>query len=156
METGEQLEALGQTKLIHRADLGADDAEDDVDPEPLPNDTGAEASKLRRVGKIDVAAFGQLGALCFIKETGRERRGVVGGQLRHVGADRLENAVEPPDGLGVDAEMNIGGAALLPDREILIDVRRGRRGGCESFGEHAKAGASEDRHPSRARKLKIA
>ena len=59
----EQLEALRQAELVHRADVGADDAEDDVDPEPLPNDAGAEAPELGRVGEIDVAAFGELGLL---------------------------------------------------------------------------------------------
>ena len=152
MEAGQQLEAFGQAQLVHRAHLGADNAEDDVNAEPMPNDTCAEASKLRRIGKIEVAAFGQLSALCFVQETGRECRGVAGRQLGRVGPDRLENAVEPPDGLGVDPKMNIGGATLLPDRQILIDVGRGRRGGSRSFGGHAKAGATEDRRPPSARK----
>ena len=42
MEAREQLEALGQAEFIHRPHPGADDAKDEVDPEPLPNDTGAK------------------------------------------------------------------------------------------------------------------
>ena len=93
METCEQLEALGQAELIHGADLGADDTEDDIDPEPLPNDAGAEAPELVRVGEIHVAAFGELRALSFGEETGGERGSLFGGQLRRIRPDRLEDSV---------------------------------------------------------------
>ncbi len=82
----------------------------------------------RGIGKIDVPALGELRPLRFVEETGCERRGVFRGQLRCIGPDRLENPIKPPDGLRVDAEMDVGGAALLSDQKVLIDVRGGRRG----------------------------
>ena len=128
MEARQQLEALGQTEFVHRAHPGADDAKNDVDPESLPNDAGAEAAIFRGIGKIDVPPVGELRPLRFVEETGCERRGVFRGQLRRIGPDRLENPMKPPDGLRVDAEMDVGSAALLSNQKVLIDVRGGRRG----------------------------
>ncbi len=42
---------------------GANNAENDVDAESLPNDAGAKAPELGRVGKIGIAAFLRAGAL---------------------------------------------------------------------------------------------
>ncbi len=93
MKTGEQLEALGQPELIHRADVGADDAENKIDPEPLPNDAGAEAPERSGVGEIDVAPLFQLRELRGAEEAFRERNGLLRGQLRRVRPDRLEISV---------------------------------------------------------------
>ena len=51
---------LGQAELIHRPHLRVDDSEDEIDPEPLPNDTGAEATKVRRVGEVGIALLSEM------------------------------------------------------------------------------------------------
>ena len=155
MEARQQLEALGQTELVHRAHPGADDAKNDVDPEPLPNDAGAKAAIFRGIGKIDIPPVGELGPLCFVKETGCERRSVFRGQLRGIGPDRLKNPMKPPDGLRVDAEMDVGGAASLSKQKVLIDVRGGRRGDEGRFGGHGGT-SPENRQSLPRRKSKSA
>src|ERR1051326_1938764 len=125
METGQQFEALGQAELIHRADVSADDAKDDVDPKTLPNDAGAETPEIVGVGEIDVATLLELCALRLGQETRRQRRRFLGGQLWRLRPDGLEISVETPERLRVDAEMDVGGAALLSDGKILINVRDG-------------------------------
>ena len=155
MEACQQLEALGQTEFIHRAHPGADYAKDDVDPESLPNDAGAEAAIFRGIGEIDVPPGGQLSPLRFGEEAGCERRGVFRGQLRCIGPDRLENPVKPPDGLRVDAEMDVGSAALLSNQKVLIDVRGGRRGDESRCGGHGGT-TRENRQSLPKRKSKSA
>ena len=91
----------------------------------------------------------------FVEEAGCERRGVCGGQLRRIGPDRLEIAVKPPDGLRVDAEMDVRGAALLSDQKVLIDVRGGRRGDEGRFGGHGGT-SPENRQSLPKRKSKSA
>ena len=52
------------------------------------------------------------------------RRSVsAGGQLGRLEPDRLEVSVAPPDGLRIDAEVDVGCAGLLGDKEVLVDVR---------------------------------
>ena len=73
---GEQLQALRQAEFIHRPQLGVDDAEDDVDAEPLPHDAGAEAAEGSGVGKIDVAALGEKLLLRVVEKAHGEPLGV--------------------------------------------------------------------------------
>ena len=61
--------------------------------------------------------------------------------------DGFEDAVPPPDGLRVDAEMDVGGAASLSNQKVLIDVRGGRRGDEGRFGGHG--GTSPENRQSR-------
>src|SRR5260370_41065383 len=110
MKAGQQLEALGQAELIHGSDLGGDNAEDEIDPEPLPNDACAETPELVRIGEIDVAALLELRSLGLGEEARGQSRRVLGGQFRHVRPDRLQVSVEAPDRGRIDAEMNIGSA----------------------------------------------
>jgi hypothetical protein len=49
---GEQLEALGQPQVVHGSDVTVDHAEDDFDPKPLTNHTGAIAGELVFICKI--------------------------------------------------------------------------------------------------------
>ena len=123
--TGEQLEALRQTQLIHRAHVGADDAENEIDPEPLPNDAGAKAPEVGGIGEIDVAALVQLRHLRLGQETGGERGGIFRGQFRRVRPDRLEISVQAPERRGIDSEVNVGSADFLAEGQILIDMRDG-------------------------------
>ena len=154
VKTGEHLEALGQAEFVHRAHLGADDAEDEIDPEPLPNDAGAEAPELGGVGKIDIAAFVELRPLRFVEESGGQRLGVLRGQLRRVRPDRLEGAVEPPDRRRVDAEMNIGGAAFLADAKD-IDRRAAAAGRGDGGEVSADMRRNEPRKNRQSRRASV-
>ena len=142
LETGEQLQAFGQAELIHGANAGADDAEDDIDPETLPDDAGAETPEVVCIGEIHVAALLELRALGLVQKACGQGRGILGAQFRRVRPDWLEITMETPERLGIDPEMDIGSAALLSDRKILINVRHGGRevGGDGNLGGHARSG----------------
>src|SRR5438132_6049088 len=113
---------LWQTELIHGAHLGVDNAEDEIDTEPLAHHAGAETTELIGVGKICVAALVQLRLLQVGEEFLRERERIVRSQRRSVGPDRLQSSVQTPERRRVHTKMNIGRASFLPDRQILIDV----------------------------------
>ena len=56
----EQLEMLGQTELIHRANARVNDAKDDIGAEPLPDHTCAKAAETVRVGEVGIATASDL------------------------------------------------------------------------------------------------
>src|SRR5262245_28705844 len=120
METGEQLQALRQTKLIHGLHIPANETKNDFGPEPLPNDTGAKSAETIGIGKVNVTLHGKLSALPFGKKAGGQGRSLRVGQLRRVGPNRAQDSVEAPDRLSVSPEVNIRGAVLLTNREIII------------------------------------
>ena len=72
----EQFQVLRQTEVVHRPHLRVDDAENQIEPEPLPDDTGAKTPKLRRIGKIGIAALGQKRLLPIREKTIRESCGL--------------------------------------------------------------------------------
>ena len=58
MVLGEQLELLGQAQFIHGADLGVDDAEDEIEAQAMADDAGAEAGQARHfVAEIEALVF---------------------------------------------------------------------------------------------------
>ena len=122
--TGQQLQALGQPELVHRPHLCIDDAEDEIDPETLPNDAGAKSAERVRVGKIRVAPFVELDLLAVGQEALGQGGGFIARQLFGVRPNRLKDSVQPPDRRRVHAKMNVRSAALLPEGEIFIDVPR--------------------------------
>ena len=69
---------LGQPEFVHGSDVSVDDAEDDLDPEPLPNHAGAIASELVFVGKIGVAARIELILIDIGNETFGQSCGLLG------------------------------------------------------------------------------
>ena len=73
---GEELELLGQAELVHGADLGVDDAEDEVDAQPVPDNAGAVTASLIGVGEIDVAPLFELLLLHLGEERPHQALGV--------------------------------------------------------------------------------
>ena len=59
---------LGQTKLVHHADFGADDAKDEINSEPLADDACAITADRIRVSKISIASFVQFGFVLVRKK----------------------------------------------------------------------------------------
>ncbi len=106
--------------------------EDDIDPKTLPNDAGPESPKLVRIREVDIASLLQERSLLFGQEASGQGSRVLGRQLRNVRPDRLKISVKAPEGRRIDAEMNVGSATLLSDREILINVRCDDRADCGS------------------------
>ena len=92
--TGQQFQAFGQTELIHRPHLRVDDAKNQIDPEPLPNDAGAEPAEVIRVGKVRIAPLVAAVLLRVGQETFRQRGGFVARELRGVRPDRLKSSVQ--------------------------------------------------------------
>ncbi len=118
----EQLEHLGQAKLVHRAEIRRDDAEDQIEAEALAHDAGAEAAEIVLIGKIDVSDIGEVMLLGRGEESHGEPLGILGGEGIRVVPDRLEHTVTAPHGRRVHAEVDIGGVMLLADGKIHIDV----------------------------------
>ena len=118
----EHLHDLGEAEVVHGAQAGADDAEDEIHPEPVPHDGCAEAPELIRVGEVDVAALCEHLLLLVVEEAHREPLGVRRGEEIGLEPDGFEHAEAPPDGEGIHAEMHIRAAAFLAELEVLIDV----------------------------------
>ena len=121
---GEQLERFREPEIVHRAEICADDPEDDVDSQALAHHAGAKASEIRRVGKIDIAPRGQEFFLGVGQEVPSQGLRVFCREGIRLRPDGCEQAVPPPDGLGVDAEMQVRGPGFLGDAEILVHVRK--------------------------------
>ena len=60
---------LRQAQLVHGADLRVDDAEDNIDPEPLAHHAGPKSAKLIGVGKISISALSQVRLLQIGEKT---------------------------------------------------------------------------------------
>ena len=139
--TREQFQMLGQPELVHRPHLGVDDAEDEIDSEPLAHDAGAKATEIIRVGEIGIAALVQLRFLHVGKKTFRQRERVFGGESRRIRPDRLQRSMQSPNRRRVHAEMNIrrarlAGRSTSTRRRALADAIR-------TLWDFAVMGASE-------------
>src|ERR1700732_3768066 len=147
---------LGQTELIHRPHLRVDDAKHEVDSEPLAHDARAKATELICIGKIGIAALGQLRLMRFGEKTIRQRTCIICAETRRVGPDWLQRSVQAPERRRIDTEMDVGCAGPLSNRYILVDVskwmRLPRTELFRGFGGH---GARRNHYaPRPARKLK--
>ncbi len=121
---GQKFQLLGQTELIHRAHLGVDDAKHEIDPEALTDDAGAVATKRIRIGEVSVATLVQLGLVQLREKTLRQSKGLVRRETRCLGPDWLKRSVQSPERRRVYSQVNIRGAGVLPDSQIIIDVRK--------------------------------
>jgi hypothetical protein len=118
---------LRQTELIHCSHLRVDDAKDEVNSQPLANDARAKATEIICVGKIGIAALGQLGLMRFGEKTVRQRSCIICAETRRIGPDWLQRSVQAPERRPIDTEMDVGRAGPLSDRQVLIDVSKWMR-----------------------------
>ncbi len=72
---GQQLQCFRQAELVHGPHFCVDDAEDEIRPKTLPDDTGTETAEAICVGKIGVPARGELCPLRVGEEAVGESRG---------------------------------------------------------------------------------
>src|SRR6266446_12876 len=107
---------LRQTELIHCPHLRIDDAKDEVNSEPLAHDARAKATEIICVGKISIAALGQLRLMRFSGKTFRQRTCIICAETRRVGPDWLERSVQAPERRRIDPEMDVGRAGPLSDQ----------------------------------------
>src|SRR5438270_10462581 len=104
---------LRQTELIHRPHSRVDDAKDEVNSEPLAHDARAKATEIICVGKIGIAALGQLRLMRFGEKTICQRTCIICVERRRVGPDWLQRSVQAPERRRIDTEMDIGCAGTL-------------------------------------------
>ena len=121
-----QLQVLRQAELVHRPDVRINNAEDEIDPEPLPHHAGAITPMRIRISKIGVAPGAERFALGRRQETFRQLFGLRRSQLVRVSPDGPQRSVQSPGRRGVDAEMNVRCAVFHPDREVFIDGEKRR------------------------------
>src|SRR6267143_3118832 len=107
---------LRQTELIHRPHLRVDDAKDEVNSQPLAYDTRAKAAEVICVGKIGIAALGQLRLMRFGEKTIRQRACMICAETRRVGPDWLQRSVPAPEDRRAATEMDVGRAGPLSNR----------------------------------------
>ena len=113
---------LGQSKLVHGPHTRIDDAKDEIQTEPLAHYACAKTTGRIRISKVRVAAFIQLRLLQTREKTGRELVYLIGRESRRLRPNRLKTSVQSPTGSHIYAEMNVGRAGGLSDRQIFIDV----------------------------------
>src|SRR6266705_1351581 len=104
---------LRQTHLIHCPHLRVDDAKDEVNSEPLAHYARAKATEIICVGKIGIAALGQLRLMRFGEKTIRQRTCLICAETRRVGPDWLQRSVQAPERQRIDTEMDVGRAELF-------------------------------------------
>jgi hypothetical protein len=114
---------LGQAQIVHGADFGVDNAEHNIDPEPLSHHAGPKSTDLIGIGKIGIPALRQVRFLQIGEKIFRERGCFRGGQGRRIWPNRAQYPMQSPKWRGIDAEMDVGSTALLPNGEIIVDVR---------------------------------
>src|SRR5437667_10605768 len=107
---------LRQTELIHCPHLRVDDAKDEVNSEPLTRHARAKAAEVICVGKIGIAALGQLRLMRFGEKTIRQRTGIIRAETRRLGPDWLQRSVQSPERRRIDTEMDVGRAGPLSNR----------------------------------------
>src|SRR5437667_12716762 len=104
---------LRQAELIHCPHLRVDDAKDEVNSEPLASHARAKATEIICVGKIGIAALGQLRLMRFGEKTIRQRMCIIGAETRRVRPDWLQRSVQAPERRSIGTEMDIGRAGPL-------------------------------------------
>src|SRR5437870_3988098 len=132
---------LGQAQFVHGTDSCINDAKDKIDAEALPHHTGAEAAKRIRIGKVGVSALSQVRFFKIGKKTFRQGGSLGGSETRRIGPNWAQYSVQSPKWLGIDAEMDVRRARLLPNRQVVVDVSERMRGSC-AFGGFCSHGAS--------------
>jgi hypothetical protein len=131
----EGFDGLGEAELLHRAELGADDAEDHLPAEAGFYDRGAEAADRGGISEIDVASLFEAAQFELGKVGAGEALGVFGGELLGVLPDRLEQAETSPFGLGKGGDVDVGDVVFLGKAKVFVDVTKDWDGiGHKSWG----------------------
>src|SRR5215469_6709807 len=107
--------------------MSVDHAKDDLDPEALPNHTGPITGELVCISKVRIAAFLQLFLIYFWHEGFCQSQRLLSGQRWRVRPHGLENSMDSPDWRRGCPQMNVRGARLLADLEIIIHMWQGMR-----------------------------
>ena len=64
----QQLQCSGKPELVHRSHSRVDDAENQIDAQPLPHHAGPKTPELIRVGEVRIAALGPAASCADRKE----------------------------------------------------------------------------------------
>src|ERR1700682_2578825 len=107
---------LRQTELIHRPHLRVKHAKDASNSEPLAHHARAKATEIICVGKIGIAALGQVRLMRFGEKTVRQRTCIIRAETRRIGPDWLQRSVQSPERRRIDTEMDVGRAGPLSNR----------------------------------------
>lgn len=103
---------LGELEVVHGADGGVDDAEDEGEAEALADDGGTEAAVLVLIGVVGVS-FGTEGFFAaFVEEGVDENFHLFGGELGGFFPDGLEFAKASPGRLASCGEVDVGGVVF--------------------------------------------
>jgi hypothetical protein len=121
--SGERHDVIhGQADIGDAADVGADDAENHVEPQTLAHHGGTETSLAVVIGKVHIAFF--LKTLPFRRTEeglGQLERLLIS-EWRVIFPYRLQLAISPPSRRVCGGEVHIGAAIFLAEAEILVNV----------------------------------
>ena len=122
VELREEPQLLGQAEILHRADLVADDSENEVVAGALADNARAEAPNAGGVGEINIAARCELLLLGLGEKAHREGFRILRSQRTGLLPNRLENSEAPPDWFGIHAQVDVRRAGFLGDGQILVHM----------------------------------
>ena len=111
-----------QTNVVDRADLGADDTENDIEPEALADNRGAESPLTIVVSEIDVSFFIEPFPFGFTEKGFCQFECFRFGERFVVIPDRQQLSIASPSWRKCCGEVNIGAAVFLAEAKVLIDV----------------------------------
>src|SRR6266480_1281078 len=118
---------LRQAQFVHCSDMSVDNAENNFNPEPLPDHADAVTSVLVRISKVGIAARMEFLLVDFGHESLCQRYRLFCGQWWSVQPHWLQRSMHPPDRWRGDAQMNVRSVRLLADLEVVIHVRQWMR-----------------------------
>ena len=120
----EHLELRRQPELVHGPHIRLDNAENEIVAQTVPHHARAVAPAFIRVGEIYVTAVREQLSLRIVEESHGKALGVGGAQFVRLQPDRLQCSKAPPSRRDVDAQMDVRGARLFSNGEVLVDVRQ--------------------------------
>ena len=120
----EHLELRRQPELVHGPHIRLDNAENEIVAQTVPHHARAVAPAFIRVGEIHVTAVREQLFLRIVEESHGEALGVGGAEFVRLQPDRLQRSKAPPSRRDIDAQMDVRGARLFSNGEVLVDVRQ--------------------------------